>query len=129
MMPKLEYRLLDEAGGYPVLYYYQEMDAAEIAARFICDKFIKDGVVYERTSCACETLTYVIYVQETGKADKPALKPLRPVGRCGWKCVRTRLVPCRDRLSILRSLMKILLSLFNCKVIISTGWAESGSRQ
>lgn len=66
-MPRLEYRLLDEDGNYPVLYYYANIDYAEIAARFACDVFIKAGTVYERTSCAVELVCYVIYVQESGK--------------------------------------------------------------
>lgn len=68
-MSRLEYRQLDEANNYPVLYYYDDLDTGEIASRFACSNFIKDGVVYEKTSCAIEAMTYVIYVQEVGKAE------------------------------------------------------------
>lgn len=64
-MARLEYRLLDDQGRYPVLYYYQNIDETEIAARFVCDYFIKEAVVYERQSCAAEPLTYVIYVKKS----------------------------------------------------------------
>jgi len=61
-LARLEYRLLDAAKGFPVLYYYDPIDKAEIAARFACDYFVKNAVVYEKTSCAVEPTAYVIYV-------------------------------------------------------------------
>lgn len=67
-MARLEYRLLDEAADYPVLYAYDDIDSGEIAARFACDKFIKDGRVYEKTSAAIEPLIYVIYLQPAGES-------------------------------------------------------------
>ncbi|MBP2652533.1 MAG: hypothetical protein H6Q73_102 [Firmicutes bacterium] len=69
-MANLEYRLFDEAGDYPALYSYQNIDKGEIAARFLCDKFIKNGIVYEKTSCAIEDSLYVIYVKDISK-DEP----------------------------------------------------------
>jgi hypothetical protein len=60
---KLEYRLLDEIQGYPVLYYYDFIKPEEIAARFACDYFVKEGIVYEKTSCAIEPGLNVIYVE------------------------------------------------------------------
>jgi hypothetical protein len=60
----LEYRLLDEVKGYPLLYYYENMEKGEVAARFACDYFIKDRVVYEKTFCAIEANIYVLYVLE-----------------------------------------------------------------
>lgn len=74
-MARLEYRLLDEAADFPVLYSYDAIDSGEIAARFVCDKLIKDGAVYEKTSTAVEPLTYVIYVQTAGQAPAPAAAP------------------------------------------------------
>lgn len=71
-MAKLEYRLLDEAAGYPILYDYPSIDTGEVAARFACDKFIKDGAVFEKTSTAIEPLTYVIYVSQAGHAEGQA---------------------------------------------------------
>jgi hypothetical protein len=68
-LPRLEYRMLDEANDYPVLYSYEDLDAGEIASRFACDNFIKDGVVYEKTSCAIELMVYVIYIQEVSRAE------------------------------------------------------------
>jgi hypothetical protein len=68
-LPRLEYRMLDEVNGYPVLYSYEDLDTGEIASRFACDKFIKDGIAYEKTSCAIEPMVYVIYVQEIGKDE------------------------------------------------------------
>ncbi len=73
-MANLEYRLYDES-EFPVLYTYAAIDGGEIAARFACDKFIKDGKVYEKTSTASEPLTYVIYVREEGPAAPAAAAP------------------------------------------------------
>lgn len=64
MLKRLEYRLLDESNHYPTLYTYQHIDELEIAARCTCDFFVKDGVLYEKTSCSMEVLVYVIYVKE-----------------------------------------------------------------
>lgn len=61
-MPRLEYRLLDEGKGYPVLYNYDMIDKDEISLRFACDYFVKERVVYEKKSCALELPTYIIYV-------------------------------------------------------------------
>ncbi len=74
-MANLEYRLLDEAADYPVLYSYDAIDGGEVAARFLCDKLIKDGQIYERTSTASEPLTYVIYLREEGPAAPAAAAP------------------------------------------------------
>ena len=80
-MPRLEYRLLDEPRDYPVLFYYSDIDNVEIAARFACDKFIKEGVIYEKTSCAVELACFVIYLQECGRSEQagdfPAPKGVR----------------------------------------------------
>lgn len=68
-MAKLEYRLLDEAGDYPVLFSYDAIDTGEIAARFVCDKFIKNGQVYAKTSAAIEPLTYIVYLEPAGPSE------------------------------------------------------------
>ena len=63
---RLEYRLLDKSKGYPTLYHYERISREEISVRFQCDYFIKDGIVYEKTSTALEPLLlYVIYVQRS----------------------------------------------------------------
>ncbi|MDR7866859.1 MAG: hypothetical protein RIN56_08555 [Sporomusaceae bacterium] len=74
-MANLEYRLLDEPADFPVLFSYDAIGGGEIAARFLCDKLIKDGKVYERTSTASEPLTYVIYLREEGPAAPAAAAP------------------------------------------------------
>ncbi|MBA4495345.1 hypothetical protein ACFO25_01025 [Paenactinomyces guangxiensis] len=61
-MARLEYRLLDEANGFPLLYTYENISKEEIALRFACDYFVKDHKVFEKTSCAVESLTHIIYV-------------------------------------------------------------------
>ncbi|TGE31808.1 hypothetical protein [Desulfosporosinus sp. Sb-LF] len=63
-MAKLEYRLLDIENGYPALYHYNSIPRDEIVTRFLCDYFIKDGVVYEKTSNAIEPPLHVIYVKK-----------------------------------------------------------------
>jgi hypothetical protein len=80
-LANLEYRLFDEENDYPVLYTYDAIDGGEIAARFLCDKFIKNGQLYERTSTASEPLTYVIYLREEGPAAPAAAAP--PASRPG----------------------------------------------
>lgn len=62
-MARLEYRRFDEENGFPLLYYYDFIDKDEISLRFACDYLVKDGVVYEKTSCAIEPRAYVIYVK------------------------------------------------------------------
>jgi hypothetical protein len=68
-LARLEYRLLDAGQDYPLLYYYDDIDRTEIAARFACDYFIKDGIEYEKTSCASGLAAYVIYVRKTCNAS------------------------------------------------------------
>ncbi len=80
-MANLEYRLLDEPADFPVLFSYDAIGGGEIAARFLCDKLIKDGQVYERTSTASEPLTYVIYLREEGPSAPAAAAP--PSGERG----------------------------------------------
>ena len=63
-MARLEYRLLQEEQGFPVLYQYERISRDEIALRFACDYFVKERIIYEKTSCAVETNAYVIYVKE-----------------------------------------------------------------
>lgn len=79
-MPKLEYRLFDQANGYPAIYYYDVIPREEIAVRFFCDYFIKAGKVYEKTSAAIEEPIHVIYVKEC--EDEFANNP-KPVGLIG----------------------------------------------
>lgn len=62
-MAKLEYRLFDVENDYPALYHYDSIPKDEIVTRFLCDYFIKDGVVYEKTSNAIEQPLHVIYVK------------------------------------------------------------------
>ncbi|HEY8910153.1 MAG TPA: hypothetical protein VIM51_07720 [Desulfosporosinus sp.] len=62
-MAKLEYRLFDEENGYPALCHYDSIPKDEIVTRFLCDYFIKDGVVYEKTSNAIEAPLHIIYVK------------------------------------------------------------------
>lgn len=68
-MARLEYRLLNESNNFPLRYYYENIDATEIAIRFVCDYFVKDGITYEKTSCAAEPLVYKIYMQEAQQQD------------------------------------------------------------
>lgn len=85
-MARLEYRLLDETRGFPVLYYYESIDPDEVALRFACDYFIKGQVVYEKTSCAVETGCYVIYVQSA--EDEYVVDPHIEENSYPWKGIR-----------------------------------------
>ncbi|MBP1765863.1 MAG: hypothetical protein H6Q65_2921 [Firmicutes bacterium] len=68
-MARLEYRQMDENQTFPLLYYYEDIDLTEIAARFACDYFVKAGVTYEKTSCASQPPLYTIYVQQAEQQD------------------------------------------------------------
>jgi hypothetical protein len=74
---RLEYRALEEAQGFPVLYYYENISLEEVAMRVACDYLVKNGIVYEKTSSAIEKETYVVYVkvaeEEQALAEKPTL--------------------------------------------------------
>jgi hypothetical protein len=59
---RLEYRLYGVGNEFPLLYHYDSMDQEEVALRFECDYFVKDGIVYEKTSCAVEAACFVVYV-------------------------------------------------------------------
>lgn len=61
-MARLEYRAMDVNRGFPILYYYDSIDKDEVLMRFACDYFVKDGIVYEKTSTVAEVSAYIIYV-------------------------------------------------------------------
>jgi hypothetical protein len=67
LVSRLEYRLYGEDVGFPLLVYYDPIDREEAALRFACDYFIKDGTVYEKTSCAVEDTCYVVYVKRAAE--------------------------------------------------------------
>ncbi|WP_342746572.1 hypothetical protein [Paenibacillus rigui] len=84
-LARLEYRLYEEGGDLPLLYYYEDIEREETALRFACDYLVKDGKVYEKTSCAVEAGCYVIYVKPAEDErpmpwGKPALEGHR--GMC-----------------------------------------------
>jgi hypothetical protein len=62
-LPKLEYRLVED--GFPGIYHYSDISKEEISVRFCCDYFIKDQMVYEKSSSATEEELYVIYVKKS----------------------------------------------------------------
>lgn len=62
-MPRLEYRLVED--GFPGLFHYTDISKEEIGVRFSCDYFIKNQVVYEKTSTALEDDLFVIYVERS----------------------------------------------------------------
>jgi hypothetical protein len=62
-MVRLEYRLFEEGGDLPLLYYYEGIGREEVSLRFVCDYLVKDGRVYEKTSTAVEDACFVIYVK------------------------------------------------------------------
>jgi hypothetical protein len=64
-MARLEYRLFGEGSTFPLLYQYDRVDQEEVSLRFACDYFIKESTVYEKTSCAVEVDSYVIYVKRS----------------------------------------------------------------
>jgi hypothetical protein len=67
-MARLEYRLYEEGQeSFPVLYQYEGLGRDEAALRFACDYLVKDGKVYEKTSCAVEEQVYVIYVAQAAE--------------------------------------------------------------
>ncbi|MCL4441136.1 MAG: hypothetical protein M1609_11285 [Firmicutes bacterium] len=81
-MAQLEYRLYDEAQGFPALFNYGSIPKQEIAARFACDYFTKEGTVYEKTSCAIEDGLFVVYVQAS-KEQQPMSSERRSFSASG----------------------------------------------
>ncbi|WP_281887754.1 hypothetical protein [Paenibacillus sp. YYML68] len=66
-MARFEYRMYTEgAGTFPALFHYDRMALHEAALRFACDYWVKEGRVYEKSSCAVERepSCYVVYVTE-----------------------------------------------------------------
>ncbi|SHI77525.1 hypothetical protein [Propionispora hippei] len=63
-MSNLQYRLFSEENSFPVLYHYEHISEEEVIARFACDYFVKDGVLYEKTACATGPLSYIIYIRQ-----------------------------------------------------------------
>ncbi|RAL24532.1 hypothetical protein [Thermoflavimicrobium daqui] len=62
-MARLEYRLLDEEKGFPIISFYSQISKEEVLLRFACDYFVQDHKSYEVTSCAIEEGVYIIYVR------------------------------------------------------------------
>lgn len=85
-MARLEYRLVEEAKGFPVLYFYDRIGKAEIATRMCCDYFVKEGRIYETTSTAIDEGVYVIYVQPA--ADEKVVDSSQ---KAEWKTIRIEL--------------------------------------
>ncbi|MDP4159198.1 MAG: hypothetical protein Q8911_05455 [Bacillota bacterium] len=79
-MAQLEYRLFDEENGFPALYHYNSISKDEIVMRFLCDYFVKDGKVYEKTSNALEPPLHVIYVKPSLEEALTTMKRPRTVG-------------------------------------------------
>ncbi len=80
MMPRFEYRLNDATKEYPVLYYYEAMDETEVALRFCCDYFVKEGKTWLKTASAIDPAQFVLYVEavdndaaELGNGARPVL--------------------------------------------------------
>ncbi|AEI44406.1 hypothetical protein [Paenibacillus mucilaginosus] len=93
-MVRLEYRLYEEGSRtFPVLYSYDRIGRDEAALRFACDYFVKDGRVYEKTSCAVETGCYVVYVKE---AEDERTMPWGAPGARGFAGVRMELREYRE---------------------------------
>ncbi|WP_240511932.1 hypothetical protein [Paludifilum halophilum] len=68
-MARLEYRLDHSENGYPVLYYYEPIDAEEISTRMVCDYFVKGKRVYEKISCTAGRNQSVILVREAEEEE------------------------------------------------------------
>jgi hypothetical protein len=92
-MARLEYRLLDDANGYPVLYQYDGIDKDEVSLRFACDYFVKGHIVYEKTSCAVEAGCYVIYVKPS--AEEQAVDYAETAAP-RWNCIQIELREFRE---------------------------------
>ena len=78
-MPRFEYRLSDAAQEYPVLFFYEAMDDLEIAMRFTCDYFVKEGKTWLRTGSAVEASQFVMYVEAVEEDDAEEGNLAQPV--------------------------------------------------
>ena len=63
-MPGFEYRLNDATQDYPLLYFYESMDEVEVAMRFVCDYFVKDGKIWLKNASAVAGTQFVMYMEE-----------------------------------------------------------------
>jgi hypothetical protein len=94
---RLEYRLLDEANGYPVLFYYDRIGKDEVSLRFACDYLVKGHVVYEKTSCAVEPGCYVIYVK---RSTEEQAVDYEKTEAARWGSIQIELREYRDGVSV-----------------------------
>lgn len=60
---KLEYRL-DNDSDYPALWYYEQMNAAELVARMTCEYLIKEQKTFVTTETRVDRGVAVIYVKQ-----------------------------------------------------------------
>lgn len=115
---KLEYRLLDEERGHPVLYEYPSIAREEIAARQWCDYFIKDSVVYAKESSLANAECTVIYVQvaEDEQAPPPPDRTGLRSAELAWElreyAEETADYPLIERFPV-RTHMEVLLQIHN----------------
>lgn len=69
-MARLECRVLGRGGDNTLLYAYDEISKAEVAARFNCDYFLKNKALYEKISCAVEPAINVIYLKRVESSSE-----------------------------------------------------------
>lgn len=88
-MAKLEYRLADEQGEFPLLFEYDRIGLGEAALRFACEFFVKERLVYEKVSSVAEDRDrYVIYVK---KAPDEQAYETEPLKRPDWRGIRVEI--------------------------------------
>lgn len=78
---RLEYRLDDEIQQYPALWNYQNITAAEAAARMTCEYFVKEEETYSVTATAMDPDgTAVLYVKKESFANDLSAKSYSHIG-------------------------------------------------
>lgn len=84
-MATLEYRLDEPKQDYPVLFTYEDIDEEEISTRFICNYFVTEDWVYERTVTAFGDRGPIIFVR---LADDEQVWDAEGIPHPTWKGIR-----------------------------------------
>ena len=61
------------------MFFYEAMDDLEIAMRFTCDYFVKEGKTWLRTGSAVEASQFVMYVEAVEEDDAEEGNLAQPV--------------------------------------------------
>ncbi len=129
-MPSLEYRVLDENRGNPVIHYFTDITLQEIALRSAVDYLVADGKVLEKIHVAFAPLSYVIYCEISDNDNPNESSPIKLVHN-GYSLEIRQYIDDNSAYPLLKSLevQDELLNLLICDYISIDGikWLRSSS--